>query len=60
MGDDDHVIAGLSPAAQLARQHTARSKAKAEEAQRRAAAPQVASISEMGAATGEPTWDSNT
>jgi len=66
--DDDHTVPGLSPAAQLARQHTARSKAeaakRAEEARRRnAAAAQAAaaqSIPEMGGPVGEPTWDSST
>lgn len=62
IGDDDVVI-GLSPAAQLARQHTARSKAeaakRAEESRRRNAAAPV-TIPEMGGTSGEPTWDSNT
>jgi hypothetical protein len=65
--DDDRTI-GLSPAAQLARQHTARSKAeaakRAEDSRKRQAAAALTaaagSIPEMGGAVGEPTWDSNT
>jgi hypothetical protein len=59
-GDD---VLGLSPAAQLARQHTARSKAeaskRAEEARKRNGAKRGVSP-EMGGASGEPTWDRNT
>jgi hypothetical protein len=45
--DDDRALAGLSPAAKLARQHTLRSKA--EQAKR-----------DSVRGTGEPTWDNNT
>lgn len=47
---DDRTLAGLSPAAKLARQHTLRSRAEAArlEAEKRAQP------------TGEPTWDNNT
>lgn len=57
--DDDRILAGLSPAAQLARQHTARSKAEAakREAARRSS-PET--IQELSGPTGEPTWDQNT
>ena len=46
--DEDRALAGLSPAAKLARQHTLRSKA--EQAKRDRNTPP----------TGEPTWDNNT
>lgn len=55
--DDDRILAGLSPAAQLARQHTARSKA---EAAKREAAKRAETIQELSGPTGEPTWDQNT
>lgn len=57
---DNRTLAGLSPAAKLARQHTLRSKAEAEAqaASRRAAA--TASAQAQAKATGEPTWDHNT
>ena len=48
--EDDRALAGLSPAAKLARQHTLRSKAEAE-ARREA---------ERVKPTGEPAWDNNT
>lgn len=44
--DDDRALAGLSPAAKLARQHTLRSKAEQAKKDRNR--------------TGEPTWDNNT
>ena len=46
--EDDRALAGLSPAAKLARQHTL--KSKAEQAKHDAA----------NRKTGEPTWDNNT
>ena len=46
--EDDRALAGLSPAAKLARQHTLRSRAEA------------AKSEEKNAGTGEPTWDQNT
>jgi hypothetical protein len=46
--DDDRALAGLSPAAKLARQHTLRSKAE------------QAKLDNAKKATGEPTWDNNT
>jgi hypothetical protein len=52
--DEDRALAGLSPAAKLARQHTLRSRAEAakkEEAQKAANGAPI---------TGEPTWDNNT
>jgi hypothetical protein len=48
INDDDRALAGLSPAAKLARQHTLRSKAEQQKAQAEKAR------------TGEPTWDNNT
>lgn len=48
INDDDRALAGLSPAAKLARQHTLRSKAEQQKA-----------LAEK-ARTGEPTWDNNT
>lgn len=53
---DDRTLAGLSPAAKLARQHTLRSKAEAEA---QAAAKRAAAAADAKA-TGEPTWDHNT
>lgn len=55
--DDDRVLAGLSPAAQLARQHTARSRA---EAAKREAAKRSETIQELSGPSGEPTWDQST
>lgn len=52
INDDDRALAGLSPAAKLARQHTLRSKAEQQKAQAQAEAEK--------ARTGEPTWDNNT
>ena len=54
--EDDRALAGLSPAAKLARQHTLRSKAEAaqKEAQR------LSQISTSSTVSGEPTWDNNT
>lgn len=49
--DDDRALAGLSPAAKLARQHTLRSKAEAELAKK---------DGQSIPGTGEPTWDNNT
>ena len=51
--EEDRALAGLSPAAKLARQHTLRSKAAAaeKEAQKRLS---------QGSTSGEPTWDNNT
>ncbi|WWC71744.1 uncharacterized protein I206_105702 [Kwoniella pini CBS 10737] len=46
--EDDRALAGLSPAAKLARQHTLRSKAEA------------AKRDSTNGPTGEPTWDQNT
>lgn len=60
--NDDRVISGLTPAAQLARQHTLRSKAEAE-AKARAANRDLSPQDERDEAdkmTGEPTWDGNT
>ena len=48
MEDDDRTLAGLSPAAKLARQHTLRSKAEQEKRDR------------QRGKTGEPAWDNNT
>lgn len=56
--DDDRVLDGLSPAAQLARQHTVRSKAEA--AKREAEAKRRSTASDFAGPTGEPTWDTNT
>lgn len=57
LGDDDRALAGLSPAAKLARQHTLRSKAKDvkgdQEVRRR-------TDSQTSTRTGEPAWDNNT
>lgn len=47
--DEDRTLAGLSPAAKLARQHTLRSKAE-----------QAKQAREDQAKTGEPAWDNNT
>ncbi|KAK6910665.1 hypothetical protein I203_104697 [Kwoniella mangroviensis CBS 8507] len=47
--EEDRALAGLSPAAKLARQHTLRSKAEA-----------VKKDATAHPATGEPTWDQNT
>ncbi|WOO78621.1 Protein BNI4 [Vanrija pseudolonga] len=67
--EDDRVLSGLSPAAQLARQHTQRSRREAERkvaeskpADRKAAAEsnKKASTTEFGGPSGEPTWDINT
>ncbi|OCF38328.1 hypothetical protein I317_07908 [Kwoniella heveanensis CBS 569] len=44
--DDDRALAGLSPAAKLARQHTLRSKAEM--------------VKKQTERSGEPTWDNNT
>lgn len=46
--DEDRALAGLSPAAKLARQHTLKSKAE------------QARLAREGAKTGEPAWDNNT
>ncbi|WWD18896.1 hypothetical protein CI109_103351 [Kwoniella shandongensis] len=43
--DDDRALAGLTPAAKLARQHTLRSRAE---------------VTKKPEASGEPTWDNNT
>ncbi|WRT68212.1 uncharacterized protein IL334_005187 [Kwoniella shivajii] len=48
--DDDRALAGLSPAAKLARQHTLKSRAEATHKD----------ISPISGGTGEPTWDQNT
>jgi hypothetical protein len=48
--DEDRALAGLSPAAKLARQHTLRSKAEQANKDR----------SRKEQQTGEPTWDNNT
>ena len=45
--EEDRSLAGLSPAAKLARQHTLRSRAEAAQ-------------KEVGKVSGEPTWDNNT
>ena len=73
--NDDRVISGLTPAAQLARQHTLRSRAEAEAKARAAQQTDgqgqqqgnegegAYSHDELGAntsMTGEPTWDGNT
>ncbi|TXT13116.1 hypothetical protein VHUM_01517 [Vanrija humicola] len=67
--EDDRVLSGLSPAAQLARQHTQRSRREAERKvaesktpNRKAAAEltKKASATEFGGPSGEPTWDINT
>jgi hypothetical protein len=50
INDDDRALAGLSPAAKLARQHTLRSKAE----------QKAQSQGQGEARTGEPTWDNNT
>ena len=50
--EEDRALAGLSPAAKLARQHTLRSKA--------AAAQKEAQRLSQGSSSGEPTWDNNT
>ncbi|WVW85789.1 hypothetical protein I302_107827 [Kwoniella bestiolae CBS 10118] len=47
--EEDRALAGLSPAAKLARQHTLRSRAEA-----------VKKDTPANTATGEPTWDQNT
>jgi len=46
--DDDRILAGLSPAAKLARQHTLRSRAEQEKRNK------------QNGKTGEPAWDNNT
>jgi hypothetical protein len=56
--DDDRVLAGLSPAAKLARQHTLRSKAEQEK--RASMVSANSSEGTAGRVTGEPTWDNNT
>lgn len=53
--DEDRALAGLSPAAKLARQHTLRSKA--EQANRDRSQRQQQQQKQQ---TGEPTWDNNT
>lgn len=53
-GDEDRALAGLSPAAKLARQHTLRSKA--EQAKKDRSDQQQ----QQQRQTGEPTWDNNT
>ncbi|WVR07367.1 hypothetical protein IAU60_004408 [Kwoniella sp. DSM 27419] len=45
-GDDDRTLAGLTPAAKLARQHTLKSRAE--------------QVKQDVEPTGEPTWDNNT
>jgi hypothetical protein len=52
---DDRTLAGLSPAAKLARQHTLRSRAEAARLEAEKRQGQAA-----GQRTGEPTWDNNT
>lgn len=66
--EDDRILAGLSPAAQLARQHTVRSRAEQakRDAEKKAADDREAArqreieAAELGATTGEPTWDKST
>lgn len=48
--DEDRSLAGLSPAAKLARQHTLKSRAEAE----------AAAAVESSGISGEPTWDKST
>jgi hypothetical protein len=55
--DDDRALAGLSPAAKLARQHTLRSK---EEQEKKAKAAAAAKADKKAGKTGEPAWDNNT
>lgn len=52
--EEDRALAGLSPAAKLARQHTLRSKAEQAKKDRETRAQQQQNQ------TGEPTWDNNT
>lgn len=61
--DEDRALAGLSPAAKLARQHTLRSKAEQEKKAKAAAAARAAKAEKAdkkAGKTGEPAWDNNT
>lgn len=61
--DEDRALAGLSPAAKLARQHTLRSKAEQEKKAKAAAAAKAAKAEKAdkkAGKTGEPSWDNNT
>lgn len=57
--DEDRALAGLSPAAKLARQHTLRSKADDEAKRSSQVGPSAGAVAGT-AGTGEPTWDKST